>query len=205
MKSKLTLLVFLFISVVAFSQYRYKTFKAHTSIAKAIQMYNEVIEGRTLHFEKKADEKPLMFQKTRIRVAELNRLAKNLSVYINKLQAEANKDQILYDLREREFYKNILFKSKGKLTYKGQKLKVKIDSLYDCVTKINVHKLSQLENFYVDNFKTDAVFYQEENEINYFEHLFYDTSNYGIMMAMNYLLLDVKTFQLLYYGTIMNY
>ena len=69
-----------------------------------------------------------------------------------------------------------------------------------------MHKLSQLDNFYNDHFKTDDVFYDfEENELDYFQYHFYDKSNYGIMMAMNCLLLDVKTFQLLFFGTVMRY
>ena len=71
---------------------------------------------------------------------------------------------------------------------------------------MNVHKLSQISNFADSHFKTSDVFYDfDENELNYFQHLFYDKSNYGIMMAMNCLILDVKTFQLLYYGTVMSY
>ena len=45
----------------------------------------------------------------------------------------------------------------------------------------------------------------DKNELNYFQYYFYDKSNYGIMMAMNCLLLDVKKFQLLFYSTVMRY
>jgi hypothetical protein len=45
-----------------------------------------------------------------------------------------------------DFYKKVLFSDGKNLSYKGRKLKIKIDSLYDHSVKINVHKLSQLSN-----------------------------------------------------------
>ncbi|MBA6155917.1 hypothetical protein H3Z83_05205 [Tenacibaculum sp. S7007] len=205
MKGKLVLLIIVFISLNCISQHKYKTFTAHKSIIDAIRINDEIIKGRTTFFEKQAEVKPLMFQKTKVRISELNRLSNNLSKYIESIQEEVNTEMILYELLEKDKYKTTLFKNNGNLTLKGKKLKDKIDSLYNCSVKINVHQLSQLENFYNDNFKTSARYYEYEKEINYFEYLFYDKSNYGMMMAMNCLLLDVKTFQLLYYGTVMSY
>ncbi len=199
------MLIIGFVSLNCISQHKHKTFTAHKSIVDAIRVNDEVIKGRTAFFEKQADVKPLMFQKTKIRISELNRLSNNLSKYIESIQKEVNTEMVLYELLTKDIYKTTLFKNNGELTLKGKKLKVKIDSLYDYSVKINVHQLSQLENFYKDNFKTSATYYEYEKEINYFEYLFYDKSNYGMMMAMNCLLLDVKTFQLLYYGTVMSY
>ncbi|WP_159284536.1 hypothetical protein [Tenacibaculum maritimum] len=56
-----------------------------------------------------------------------------------------------------------------------------------------------------NHFKTNGDYYNEEDKIDYFNYLFYDKSNYGIMMSLSYLLLDVKTFQLLYLGTVTGY
>ena len=206
MKNKLILLSLFLVSLQGFSQHKFLTYSAHKSITEAIRINNELIAGRTSFFEKQAEEKPLMFQKTKTRLVEFNRLSNNLSKYIEKLQKEANTEQVLYDLLVDDFYKNILFEKGEGLSYKGRRLKVKIDSLYNHAIKINVHKLSQLENFYNGHFKTNDVFYDYDgNEIDYFKYHFYDKSNYGIMMSMNCLLLDVKTFQLLYYGTVMSY
>ena len=206
MKNKLILLSLFLVSLHGFSQHKFLTYSAHKSITEAIRINNELIAGRTSFFEKQAEEKPLMFQKTKTRVVEFNRLSNNLSKYIEKLQKEANTEQVLYDLLVDDFYENILFEKEEGLSYKGKRLKVKIDSLYNHAIKINVHKLSQLENFYNGHFKTNDVFYDHDgNEIDYFKYHFYDKSNYGIMMSMNCLLLDVKTFQLLYYGTVMSY
>ena len=98
-----------------------------------------------------------MFQKTKTRIEEFNRLSNNLSKYIERLQSEANTEQVLYDLLEDDHYKNILFRRGGALSFKGVRLKVKIDSLYNHSVKINVHKLSQLENFYNGHFKTNDI------------------------------------------------
>lgn len=206
MKNKLILLSLFLVSLQGFSQHKFLTYSAHKSITEAIRINNELIAGRTSFFEKQAEEKPLMFQKTKTRLVEFNRLSNNLSKYIEKLQKEANTEQVLYDLLVDDFYKNLLFEKGEELSYKGRRLKVKIDSLYNHAIKINVHKLSQLENFYNGHFKTNDAFYDYDgNEIDYFKYHFYDKSNYGIMMSMNCLLLDVKTFQLLYYGTVMSY
>lgn len=205
MKGKFVLLIIGLISLNCASQHKYKTFTAHKSIVDAIRINDEIIQGRTAFFEKQAEKKPLMFQKTKVRISELNRLSNNVSKYIESIQKEVNTEMILYELLAKNKYETTLFSAPGKLSSKGRKLKIKLDSLYNYSIKINVHQLSQLENFYNDKFKTAATYYEYEKEINYFEYLFYDKSNYGMMMAMNCLLLDVKTFQLLYYGTVMSY
>ena len=206
MKDSLIFFTLLIISFTIYSQYKFSTYTAHKSITKAIRVNNELILGRTAFFEKQMEKKTLMFQATKIKIQEFNRLSNNLSKYIEKLQNEVNTEQVLYDILTNGFYNDILFKNNKNLTFKGQKLKVKIDSLYNHSIKINVHKLSQLENFYKEHFNTSEVYYDfDENQLNYFQYHFYDKSNYGIMMAMNCLLLDVKTFQLLYYGTVMSY
>lgn len=203
---KKSIILAVFLSVNSFAQHNFSTYYAHKSLERSIRVSNDVIEGRTAFFERQADEKPLMFQKTRVRIAELNRLSNNLSKFIVSTQEEVNSERVLYDLLEEGFYKKILFKNNGNLTPIGNKLKIKIDSLYSISAQVNVHRLSQLENFYEDHFKTNGEYYDHDgNKISYFEQLFYDKSNYGIMMSMNYLLLDVKTYQLLYYGTVMSY
>jgi hypothetical protein len=205
MFKKLSLFV-LFIVVGGYAQHDFSTYNAHKSLLKSIKVSDEVIEGRTAFFEKQAEEKPLMFQKTRVRIGELNRLANNLSKFIVNTQKEVNTERVIYDLLDEDFYRKILFKHNGSLTKEGKKLKIKIDSLYDISIRVNVHRLSQLENFSEDHFKTNGEYYDHDgNQISYFDQLFYDKTNYGIMMSMNYLLLDIKTFQLLYYGTVMSY
>ncbi len=206
MKGKLILFFVFSVSFCGFSQHKFSTYFAHKSITEAVRVNNELITGRTSFFEKQAEEKPLMFQNTKTKIEELNRLSNNLSKYIEALQNEVNTEQVLYDMLGDDVYKDILFENSKDLGFKGGKLKTKIDSLYSHSVKINVHKLSQLENFYKGHFKTDVIFYDfDENELDYFGYHFYDKSNYGIMMAMNCLLLDVKTFQLLYFGTVMSY
>lgn len=206
MKNVCIILSLLFCFMKGTAQHSFSTYKAHESMMDAIRVQSDLIEGRTSFFEKQAEKKPLMFQKTKVRVGELNRLSNNLSKYIERIQKEVGTESILYDLLEKDAYKNTIFKSNGRLTYKGTKLKRKIDSLYTCSKGVNVHKLSQLENFYEARFNTHKDYFDfDQNKIDYFNHLFYDKSNYGMMMAMNYLLLDVKTYQLLYYGTIMSY
>ncbi|WP_299108351.1 hypothetical protein [uncultured Tenacibaculum sp.] len=206
MKNVCVILSLLFCFMKGTAQHSFSTYKAHESMMDAIRVQSDLIEGRTSFFEKQAEKKPLMFQKTKVRVGELNRLSNNLSKYIERIQKEVGTESILYDLLEKEAYKNTIFKSNGRLTYKGTKLKRKIDSLYTCSKGVNVHRLSQLENFYEARFNTHKDYFDfDQNKIDYFNHLFYDKSNYGMMMAMNYLLLDVKTYQLLYYGTIMSY
>ncbi len=205
MFKKLSLFV-LFIVVGGYAQHDFSTYNAHKSLLKSIKVSDEVIEGRTAFFEKQAEEKPLMFQKTRVRIGELNRLANNLSKFIVNTQKEVNTERVIYDLLDEDFYRKILFRHNGSLTKEGKKLKIKIDSLYDISIRVNVHRLSQLENFSEDHFKTNGEYYDHDgNQISYFDQLFYDKTNYGIMMSMNYLLLDIKTFQLLYYGTVMSY
>ncbi|WP_028890165.1 hypothetical protein [Tenacibaculum ovolyticum] len=206
MKGSFLFFTAIFLSFKGFTQYNFSTYTAHKSITEAIRVNNELIAGRTSFFEKQAAAKPLMFQNTKIKIQEFNRLSNSLSKYIETIQKEVNTEQVLYDMLGSDFYKKVLFNDSKNLSYKGRKLKRKIDSLYNHSVKINVHKLSQLENFYNDHFKTADVFYDfDENELDYFQYHFYDKSNYGIMMAMNCLLLDVKTFQLLYFGTVMSY
>lgn len=206
MKGSLIFFITFFVTLCGFSQHKFSTYSAHKTIIEAINIQSELIAGRTSFFEEQATEKPLMFHNTKIKVAKLNRLANNLSKYIETLQEKVNTEQVLYDMLPENTYKKLLFGNGKSLSFKGDKLKIKIDSLYNYAIKINVHKLSQLDNFYNDHFKTDDVFYDfDENELDYFQYHFYDKSNYGIMMAMNCLLLDVKTFQLLYYGTVMSY
>mgnify|MGYP001791351188 CR=1 FL=1 len=206
MGQKTTLIVFLFLSLIIKAQHRYITNKGHDSLEKAIYVSHEMIEGRTAYFERQAEEKPLMFQKTRVLIGELNRLSNNVKSYIDTIQREVNTERVVYDLLEENFYKKILFTPQGKLTKRAKRLKIKIDSLYNFSLKVNVHRLSQLENFSKEHFKTDNEYYDfDENKLTFFEHLFYDKTNYGIMMSMYYLTLDVQTFQLLYYGTVMSY
>lgn len=188
------------------AQYTFDTYIAHKSLVNSIRISSDIIEGRTAFFEKQSEEKPLMFQKTKVRMGELNRIANNLSKYIEKTQKEVNSERVLYDLLDQNAYKKIFFKSNGRLTSNGLNLKRKIDSFYVQAKNVNVHALSQLENFYEGHFKINGEYYNHDGEeISFFDRLFYDKSNYGMMMAMNYLMLDVKMYQLLYYGTIMSY
>lgn len=206
MKVCFVLLYMLLLTASGFAQHKFTTYTAHKSITNAIRINNELIIGRAVFFEKQAAEKPLMFQNTKMKIAEINWLSNNLSKYIETLQKEINTEEILYDMMAEGIYEKELFTKNHTLSFKGKKLKSKIDDLYAVAVKVNVHKLSQLENFYKAHFKTDAVFYDfDENKIDYFQYHFHDTSNYGIMMALHCLLLEIKTFQLLYYGTVMSY
>ncbi|MCD8411358.1 hypothetical protein [Tenacibaculum finnmarkense] len=206
MKRSVIFRVLFLLSISGFSQHKFTSYSAHTSITTAIRINNEIIAGRTAFFEKQSQEKPLMFQHTKLKISGLNKVSNILSKYIETLQKEINTEQILYNMLAEDAYKKILFTSNNELSFKGRKLKLKIDDLYAFAVKINGHKLSQLDNFYKDYFKTDTIYYDfEENQLNYFEYHFTDRSNYGIMMALNCLLLEVKTFQLLYYGTVMSY
>ncbi|MCG8858220.1 hypothetical protein [Tenacibaculum finnmarkense] len=206
MKRSVIFRVLFLLSISGFSQHKFTSYSAHRSITTAIRINNEIIAGRTAFFEKQSQEKPLMFQHTKLKIAGLNKVSNILSKYIETLQKEINTEQILYNMLAEDTYKKILFTSNNELSFKGRKLKLKIDDLYAFAVKINGHKLSQLDNFYKDYFKTDTIYYDfEENQLNYFEYHFTDRSNYGMMMALNCLLLEVKTFQLLYYGTVMSY
>lgn len=204
---KITFCIFsLLFSIPLLAQHKFSTYRAHHSLHEAITMSSEVIEGRTLDFEKKAEGKPLMFQSEKVKIGELNRIANNLSKFIEKTQEDVNSERVLYDLLDDYHYRDLFFDEYDQLTYKGDSLKTKIDSLYNYSLKINIHQLSQLENFSNNHFKTSADYYDDDGQkINFFNYVFSDKSNYGMMMAMNYLLLDVKTFQLLYFGTIMTY
>ena len=205
-KTIITLIAFLCVYTLN-AQYEFRTNTAHNTITRAIEVSNDVIKGRSLEFEKKAASKPLMFINTVKKISQLNRVANNLSYHIEKLQGEVNTERVLYDLLDEDYYNHILFSKKdGSLTSAGEKLKTKIDSLYMIGDKINIHDYTHLTDYTHEHFDTSEQYYDEnEKEIDYFEHLFYDRSNYGMMMAMNCLLLDVKTFQLLYFGTIMLY
>ncbi|SNR14802.1 hypothetical protein [Tenacibaculum jejuense] len=206
MGQRIILVVFLFLTLILSGQHQYVTNKGHESLEKAIYVSHEIIEGRTAFFERQAEEKPLMFQKTKVLIGELNRLSNNVKSFIDTIQKEVNTERVVYDLLQENHYKKLLFTPQGKLTKRAKKLKVKLDSLYNFSLRVNVHKLSQLENFTKEHFKTDNEYYDfEEQKLSFFDHLFYDKTNYGIMMSMYYLILDVQTFQLLYYGTVMSY
>ena len=207
MKTYFIALVLLLLGLNSMSaQYNYSTNTAHISVLKAIGVTNDVIKARTEDFEKKAALKPLFFLNTKTKIGELNRLSNNLSYYIEDLQKEANTERILFDLLEEDFYEKVLFDAEGSLNPKGKKLKVKIDSLYRVSKQINIHGLSQLSNFSDAHFNTTKDYADTYGKkLDYFENLFYDRSNYGIMMSMYFLLLDVKTFELLYFQTVMSF
>jgi len=140
------------------------------------------------------------------KIVELNNISNSLSNVISSMQKEVGSERVLYELLEDDFYEKILFTNSGNLTKKGQMLKVNIDALYQVTKKINVHGLTGLSDFADIHFNTAEVYYDaQEKKINYFEYLFFDTSNYGIMMTLNSILLDVKIFQLMYYRTVMSY
>lgn len=198
--------LFLWVSYSVQSQYRYSSNTAHVSLERAILLNSDVIQERTANFEKKVASKPLMFVSVKRKISDLNIAANSLSSLIISLQKEVNSERVLYELLEEDFYKNILFKPNGQLTVKGNELKQKIDFLYKVANAINIHKLSGLTDFINQHFNTKEVYYDaEENKVNYFDHFFYDKTNYGIMMNLNYLLLDIKVYQLLYYRTVMSY
>ena len=207
MKTKTTFLFFIiWASFKISAQHNHSTYSAHKSITEAINVSSNIIKARTLDFEKKAEDKPLMFFQVKQKIGELNRLSNNLSAYIETIQKEVDSERVLYELLDDDFYEKVMFTNRGDLSPKANKLKIKIDSLYDLSVKINVHGLTHLKDFANNHFKTNTDYYDaDENKINYFNYLFYDKTNYGIMMTMNYLLLDVKTFQLLYFGTVMSY
>ncbi len=196
---------FLFTSLLTQAQYKYSSNTAHISIVQSIKLNNDIIKERTANFEKKVATKPLMFVNVKKKISALNYASNDLSAFIKEIQEEVNIDNILYELREEGFYENILFKD-DKLSERGKKLKMKIDNLYQISKAINVHGLTNLSDFAKEHFDTTEIYYDAyENKVSYFRHVFYDKTNYGIMMTMNYLLLEVKIFQLLYYRTVMAY
>lgn len=200
------LVVFLLLSFVVDAQYNFSSNTAHLSIIQSINVSNDVIKARTLEFEKKAENKPLMFLDLKQKMSELNKASNSVSDYIETVQKEVESERVLYELIEDDFYENLMFTADGALSDKGLILKVKVDSLFQLTKKINIHNLTHLDEFANIHFNTKEEYYDaQENKVDYFEHLFYDKTNYGIMMMMNYLMLDVKTFQLLYFGTIMSY
>jgi hypothetical protein len=90
MKGSFLFFVAIFLSFKGFTQYNFSTYAAHKSITEAIRVNNELIAGRTSFFEKQAAAKPLMFQSTKIKIQEFNRLSNNLSKYIEIIQKEVN-------------------------------------------------------------------------------------------------------------------
>ena len=207
MKTKLLLFLgSLFWVSLLCAQYNFSTNTAHTSIIRAIEVNSDVIKARSLDFEKKAEAKPLMFVNTKKKISALNRVSNNLSYYIQELQKEADKERILQGFLEEGFYEKLLFDPRGNINEKGKKLKVKIDSWYLIANRINNHGLTHLSDFADDHFKTNKDYYDAyEVKIDYFKYFFYDRSNYGMMMEMYCLLLAVKTFELLYFQTIMSF
>ncbi len=206
MKTKLLLLIVLFWLNTVKAQHYFATNAAHQSVFRAIEVNEDVIKARSKDFEKKAEAKPLMFVNTKKKVSELNRLSNNLSEFIKKIHKEADTERVLHDLLEEGFYERLLFTPDGDLNANGQKLKIKIDSLYHVVRKINIHGLTHLNDFAEDHFNTSKAYFDEyENKISYFKYFFTDKTNYGMMMAMHYLLLDIKIFELLYFQTIMSF
>jgi len=197
---------FLLINTFVQAQFKYSSNTAHISIRKAIEINTDIIKERTLNFEKKAESKPLMFVNVKKKISELNRVANNLSAYLEEIQKEVVPERVLSDLLQDNFYYNILFVNQKELTERGKKLKLKIDELYQVGKSVNIHKLTHLDDYVNEHFNTNEEYYDAyEKKINFFEYHFHDTSNYGIMMSMNYLLLDIKIFQLVYYRTIMSY
>lgn len=178
----------------------------HKSVIEAINVTDDIIKARTKNFEKKSEEKSLMFLREKKNISQLNNISNSVSDYIEKLKSLAGTEKILYKLVEESFFKELLFTQEGELTITGDSLKVKLDSLYFVNKKLNLRGFTHLKDFNNNHFKTDTDYYNEEGEIvDFFNHFFYDKSNYGIMMALNLLLLDVKTNQLLFFGTVMSY
>lgn len=201
-----SIIVFLYMSCLGLAQHNYSSNTAHVSLVKAIHLNNDIIKERTDDFEKKTTEKPLMFVNVKKKLSELNLVSNGLCLWIEDLQKEVGSERILYELLPENFYEKILFDHDGNLTLRGKELKMKIDHLYHVTKKINIHALTLLNDFGTEHFNTQEVYYDaHEKKITYFDHYFYDTSNYGIMMTLNYLLLDVKVFQLMYYRTVMSY
>jgi len=198
---------FLFASLfTTYAQYNHSSNTAHISLKEAILLNNNIIRERTANFEKKAESKPLMFVAVKKNISALNNASNNLAAYIEELQKEVDSQRVLYELLQDDFYENILFKDPKELSEKGQKLKMFIDGLYHITKIVNIHKLTGLDDFANEHFNTKEVYYNiDEKKIDFFQHHFYDRTNYGIMMTMNYLLLDVKVFQLMYYRTVMSY
>lgn len=203
---KSMLFFFLLCQISLMAQYTFSSHNAHNSVLQSINVYDNVIKARSLYFEKKSEEKPLLFLREQKSIAELNRVSNSVSDYIKKLKKEADTERVLYELIEEDFFNNLLFTSRGNLTSKGSVLKRKLDSLHHVNTKINLRGFTHLTQFSEEHFKTTADYFDENGDkVDYFNHVFYDKSNYGIMMSLNLLLLDVKTNQLLFFGTVMNY
>ena len=205
-RSILFVVFFIRVCINTYGQYNYASNTIHVTIVEAISLNNNIIEERSANFEKKAQSKPLMFVNVKKKIALLNEVSNSLSKFITSLQKEVGSERILYELLEDDFYENILFTKDEEFTDRGKELMMKTAALYQVSKTINVHGLTGLSDFATQHFKTDEVYYDaQERKINYFEYLFYDTSNYGIMMSLNALLLDVKVFQLMYYRTVMSY
>lgn len=203
---KTAIFFFLFCQISLMAQYTFSSHNTHNSILQSINVYDDVIKARTKEYEKKSEEKPLMFLREKKSIAELNRISNSVSNYLKKIKAEADTERILYELVEEDFLNKLLFTTSGNLTSKGIILKRKLDSLHDTNTKINLRGFTHLTQFSEEHFKTDADYFDENGDkVDYFNHFFYDKSNYGMMMALNLLLLDVKTNQLLFFRTVMSY
>jgi len=204
-KKSFVLVILFFVNLLVQAQYNYSSNTAHLSLSKAIEVSNNIIKERTSGFEKKAESKPLMFVNVKKKISALNIASNSLSSYIEKLQKEVNSERVLHEMIEDEFYENLLFID-DELSPKGKELKQKLDYMYYITKQVNIHGLTHLSDFANEHFNTKEEYYNaQEKQINYFEHFFFDRSNYAIMMTLNYLLLDVKTFQLLYYRTVMSY
>lgn len=201
-----TLVYFLLMYSSIQSQYNHTSNTAHISIINAINLHNNIIEERLENFEKKTKSKPLMFVNVKRSISDLNNAANNLNHFITAIQDEIGSEKVLYELVADDLYENTLFNSSGELSEKGKELKKGIVGFYQAGQKINIHGLTGLSDFMNQHFNTNETYYDaQENKIDYFQHLFYDRSNYGIMMTLNYLLSDIKVFQLLYYRSVMSY
>lgn len=206
MYKKSIIVIFLFWSLIVNAQYNFSSYNAHNSIIQSINTSNNIIQARTKYFEKKLEEKPLLYLREKNHISKLNHISNSVSNWIKKIKLEADTERVLYDLLDQDFLKNIIFSNDGQLTLKGEKLKIKLDSLHLVNKQINLRGYTHLKDFTSEHFKTDSDFFDEEgNKVDYFNYLFYDKSNYGILMSLNILLLDVKTNQLLFYGTVMHY
>lgn len=200
------IVLFLFSNLSIQSQHSHTSNTAHISIINAINVHNNIIEERLENFEKKTESKPLMFVNVKRSISDLNYAANNLNLFITSMQDEIGSERILYQLLADDFYEKTLFNSAGGLSEKGKELKRRIMAFYQAGHKVNIHDLTGLSDFVNQHFNTNEAYYDgQENKIDYFDYLFYDRSNYGIMMTLYYLVSDIKVFQLLYYRSVMTY
>lgn len=201
--------IFFFLFLCKFTvhaQYNFSSPNAHNSIEQVIVVTDDIIKERTKDFEKKGDEKPLHFLREKKSVSQLNKISNSLSDYIKKLKKQVELEQVLYNLVDDNFFEDLLFDSQGFLTYQGDTLQIKLDSLYSVNKAINVRGFTHLKDFNENHFNTQIEYYNDKgDEVDFFNHFFYDKSNYGMLMSLNLLLLDVKTNQLLFFRTVMSY